>query len=139
MTISKNLKAVAVAVIVMVFAVGGELFRQVNGAADFTLRSPNGDYLLESVTLGGVLFPFHDMAFLRIVDTRRPREVYRTPLYAVSTLDMRSPYESEGELSITWITFDKARKTFSLGVPEWQDSWLNFFVTNVPYEITPND
>ncbi|WP_455922311.1 hypothetical protein [Pseudomonas putida] len=139
MTIFKKVKVFSVAIVVVIVAAGGEFCRQLNREADFTLRSPNGDYLIESVTLGGVLFPFHDKVFLRVVDATRPGDVYRTPLYAASLLDMRSPFETEGELSITWVTFHKTRKSFSLGVPEWRGTWLNPFVANAPYDVTPND
>jgi len=139
MTNFKKLKLFSLVVVLVITAASGEFFRQLNGRADFTLRSPRGDYLIESVPLGGVLFPLRDKVFVRVVDATRPGEVYRTPLYAASMLDMRSPHETEGELSITWVTFDKARQSFSLGVPGWQGTWLNFFVANVPYEITPNE
>lgn len=27
---------------------------------------------------------------------------------------------------------------FVLGVPQWRESWLNFFIGNTPYTVQPN-
>lgn len=57
--------------------------------ASVSETSPLGNYLIESVPLTGLLAPGNGLAYLRIIDRQLPERVYRSPLYAVQSVDMR--------------------------------------------------
>lgn len=77
------------------------------------------------------------MAYLRVIDSKEPGKVYRTPLYDTQSLDMRT-FEDDAEVGITWISFEKKDKAFVISMPQWEESWLNIFISNTPYEILEN-
>lgn len=77
------------------------------------------------------------MAYLRVIDSKEPEKVYRTPLYDTQALDMRT-FEDDAEVGITWISFEKKDKAFVISMPQWEESWLNIFISNTPYEILEN-
>ncbi|MCX2543531.1 hypothetical protein [Pseudomonas sp. COW5] len=99
-------------------------------------KSPSGRYTIENVRVGRI-FMLGGMAYLRITDVQNPREIYRTPLYDTQSLDMRA-FEDDSQVGITWIEFDKKNKTFRISMPQWEESWLNPFISNTPYEVIPN-
>lgn len=104
--------------------------------ASTTKASPSGGYIIENVRVGRI-FMLGGMAYLRIIDSKEPAKVYRSPLYDTQSLDMRA-YEDDTEVGITWIDFNKKNKTFTISMPQWEESWLNFFISNTPYEVIPN-
>lgn len=104
--------------------------------ASTTKASPSGGYIIENVRVGRI-FMLGGMAYLRIIDSKEPNKVYRSPLYDTQSLDMRA-YEDDAEIGITWIDFNKKNKEFTISMPQWEESWLNFFISNTPYEVIPN-
>lgn len=104
--------------------------------ASTTTASPSGRYTIENVRVGRI-FMLGGMAYLRVVDSKEPGKVYRTPLYDTQSLDMRT-FEDDTEVGITWIAFEKKDKTFIISMPQWEESWLNIFISNTPYEILEN-
>ena len=77
------------------------------------------------------------MAYLRVIDTQEPGKIYRTPLYDTQSLDMRT-FEDAAKVGITWIDFDRKNKTFTISMPQWEESWLNIFISNTPYKVLEN-
>ncbi|WP_090177922.1 hypothetical protein [Pseudomonas arsenicoxydans] len=104
--------------------------------ASTTKASPSGDYVIENVRVGRI-FMLGGMAYLRIIDSKDSAKVYRSPLYDTQSLDMRA-YEDDNEVGITWIDFNKKNKVFTVSMPQWEESWLNVFISNTPYEVIPN-
>lgn len=99
--------------------------------ASTALISPSGRFVMENVRVDGVFF-LGGMAYLRVIDTQAPEKVYRTPLYDTQSLDMRA-FENDHEVGIYWIKFDWQKKLFVISMPEWEESWMNVFVSNTPY------
>ncbi len=81
--------------------------------------------------------PLGGMSYLRFTDIENPSHSYRTPLFNTQYLDMRS-YEDTDFAGIYWIGFSKRGQYFTISVPEWEESWLNIFVSNTPYEVIEN-
>ena len=104
--------------------------------ASTTTASPSGRYTIENVRVGRI-FMLGGMAYLRVVDSKDPGKVYRTPLYDTQSLDMRT-FEDDAEVGITWIAFEKKDKAFIISMPQWEENWLNIFISNTPYEILEN-
>ncbi|KAB0512667.1 hypothetical protein [Pseudomonas koreensis] len=104
--------------------------------ASTTTASPSGRYTIENVRVGRI-FMLGGMAYLRVVDSKDPGKVYRTPLYDTQSLDMRT-FEDDAEVGITWIAFEKKDKVFIISMPQWEENWLNIFISNTPYEILEN-
>ncbi|WJN59630.1 hypothetical protein OH686_12835 [Pseudomonas sp. SO81] len=84
-----------------------------------------------------LLAPWSDLAYIRVIDTQAPASTFRTPLYDKHYTDMRS-HEDDRAVGVVWFDFDKQQQTFEIGVPEWQSSWLNLFISNTPYRIIEN-
>ena len=101
--------------------------------ARYSYPSPSGRFILQNVLLA----PWSDLAYIRVIDTQAPGSTFRTPLYDKHYTNMRS-HEDDRTVGIYWIDFDKQAKTFEIGVPEWQDSWLNLFISNTPYRVIEN-
>lgn len=101
--------------------------------AQVSIPSPSNRFILQSVPLAS----WSDLAYLRVTDTQPPQDVFRTPLYNKQYTDMR-PHEDEKTVGTYWIDFNKHEQTFEIGIPEWQDSWLNMFISNTPYRISEN-
>ncbi|WP_139834941.1 hypothetical protein [Pseudomonas sp. B35(2017)] len=104
--------------------------------AGITQISPSGRYILENVRVGKI-FPFGGMAYLRVIDRENPQVVYRTPLYDTQSLDMNTN-ETESTVGIVWIYFDRNKKSFEIAMPEWEESWMNMFISNTPYTHLEN-
>ncbi|RMQ42165.1 hypothetical protein ALQ04_00996 [Pseudomonas cichorii] len=77
------------------------------------------------------------MGYLRVIDTQEPAKVYRTPLYDTQSMDLRA-FENEKEVGVSWVDFDRQEKTFTISVPQWEESWLNIFISNTPYTHLEN-
>lgn len=105
--------------------------------AQYSYPSPSGKFILQNVLLAPWLGPWCDLAYIRVIDTQAPESTFRTPLYDKHYTDMRS-HEDDRTVGIIWFDFDKQQQTFEIGVPEWQDSWLNLFISNTPYRIIEN-
>lgn len=105
--------------------------------ASSSITSESGRYVMENVHVGGVLVAFEDLAYLRVIDKKMPGVVFRSPLYSLQSLDMRS-HEDDMVVGIVWIDFFKHSQTFSIGAPEWSEHWLNVFISNTPYEVIEN-
>jgi hypothetical protein len=98
--------------------------------------SKSGSYKVDVVRAGPILVS-SNLIYLRFIDLKQPGHIYRTPLMSKTSLDMR-PYEDEKVVGITWVDFDKSRRVFVLSLPNWKESWANFFVSNTAYEVIPN-
>lgn len=115
------------------FVLFGAVHTAINRDAQVSIQSPSGRFILENVSLS----PWSDLAYIRVIDTQAPASSFRSPLYDKHYTDMRS-HEDDGTVGIVWFDFDKQQRTFEIGVPEWQDSWLNLFISNTPYRVIEN-
>jgi hypothetical protein len=100
----------------------------------YSTTSPSGRYLLQHASAGGLLVPFGGKGYLQIIDLEDPDRVYRTPLIRDWTLDLRM-YEDDNSISIFGLEFIKATKTYIIQWPDWQHHWLDWFISNTPYEF----
>lgn len=114
-----------------------EAYRQAHLQADVSSLSPSGEYRLENVPVNGPFFLLGGKAYLRIVSTQRPHEVYRSPLYNLESVDM-TKFEDDQELGIVWVTWRKHAKDFEIALPDWRENWQNIFISNTPYTVYPN-
>lgn len=128
---------------------GWSLYKTINAPARTQVVSPQGDYLIESVTvfdpleiLSGFLFPFSEwgeMSYLRIIDRQDPSKVYRTPMFSTLNTDFSLRSEDSRYLNaIIWVKFDKQEQRFIIGMPSWRPDWRNIFISNTPYEAGGN-
>ncbi|WP_313116453.1 hypothetical protein [Ectopseudomonas guguanensis] len=111
----------------------GAAHTAINRDAQISIQSPSSRFILQNVSLA----PWSNLAYIRVIDTQAPGSTFRTPLYDKHYTDMRS-HEDDRTVGIVWFDFDKQQQTFEIGVPEWQDSWLNRFISNTPYRIIEN-
>ncbi|HSX69883.1 MAG TPA: hypothetical protein VLF16_03035 [Pseudomonas sp.] len=111
----------------------GAVHTAINRDAQVSIKSPSGRFILENVSLA----PWSELAYIRVIDTQAPESTFRTPLYDKHYTDMRS-HEDDRTVGIVWFDFDKEQQSFEIGVPEWQDSWMNLFISNTPYRVTEN-
>ncbi|WP_150604662.1 hypothetical protein [Pseudomonas fluorescens] len=107
-----------------------------NRAADVSLRSPSGQYLIESVPASSILTP-RDSVYLRFTDLNDLGHVYRTPLFSDVSLDMNAD-ESDDAVGVVFIKLDKKSKVFTLALSNPRKHWLDQFISNAPYEVIPN-
>lgn len=124
-------------VAVSALVLGWGLVATINAPAATSKVSLRGDYLIESVPVGGMLAPLGGLAYLRIIDRQNPDQVFRSPLYLRQSVDIRVT-EDERSLGVTWIEFDKHRRWFTLRIPQWRPDWRNTFISNTPYDVLPN-
>ena len=132
---------------------GWSLYKTINAPARTQVVSPQGDYLIESVTvfapleiLSGLLAPFSapfsewsGMSYLRIIDRHNPSKVYRTPMFSTRNSDFRFPSEDSQYLdAMVFVRFDKHEQRFIVGMPSWRPNWRNIFISNTPYEAGGN-
>ncbi|GAB6388831.1 hypothetical protein [Stutzerimonas marianensis] len=99
--------------------------------------SPHGGHLIESVPVQGLVAPGGGLSYLRIVDRADGSKIFRSPLFATRSVDMRASEDSQS-LGVTWIAFDKRTQGFTLSIPQWRPDWRNIFFSNTPYEVVPN-
>ena len=102
-----------------------------------TVISKSGDFLIEHVPAGGILFPFGGTSFLKFTTTSSPTCSYRTPLFSTQYLDMRV-YEDSQTVGVTWVDFQKDMKVFLIAIPDWEDHWINIFISDTPYTVLQN-
>jgi len=125
---------VLAAVGALVLWVGYNIQVLIDRPSAYGVVSESGRYRMENIPVGGWLVPFDDLAYLRITDRSNGHQVYRTPLYSQTPLDMRD-YEDSGTVGIVWIRFFKADQHFEIEMPNWEPHWLNYFISNTPYEV----
>lgn len=130
MSIWKTFVALLVPTALLLF---GAVHTAINHDAQVSIQSPSGRFILENVSLA----PWSNLAYIRVIDTQAPASTFRTPLYDGHYTDMRS-HEDDRTVGIVWFDFDKEQQSFEIGVPEWQDSWLNLFISNTPYRVIEN-
>lgn len=116
---------------------GWGLVATINAPATISKVSPQGGYLIESVPVDALLAPTGGLSYLRIVDRQNPQQVYRSPLYWRSSVDIRI-VEDERSLGVTWIEFDKHERRFTLSIPQWRRDWRSSLISNTPYDVVPN-
>lgn len=117
--------------------VGWSVNDALNAPPSISQISPEGGYLIESVPVHGLLAPGEGLSYLRIVDRTDGAKVFRSPLFATRSVDMRASEDSQS-LGVTWIAFDKRTQNFTLSIPKWRADWRNMFFSNTPYEVVPN-
>ncbi|KAA0979112.1 hypothetical protein [Pseudomonas sp. ANT_J28] len=105
-------------------------------APDVSKQSPSGQYLIESVPASSLLTP-RDSVYLRFTDRDHPDQTYRTPLFSELSLDMRADEDAK-TVGIIFIELDKESKKITLGLSNPRRHWLDFFISNTPYEIIDN-
>ncbi|VVO95141.1 hypothetical protein [Pseudomonas fluorescens] len=105
-------------------------------AASVSDVSPSGKYIIESVSASTLLTP-RNTVYLRIKDRDHADQVYRSPIFSQDALDMRFR-EDEGAVGVVFIEMDKATKKYTLWISGTEEHWLNFFISNTPYEILEN-
>ncbi|MBC9248661.1 hypothetical protein A9179_00085 [Pseudomonas alcaligenes] len=133
MRLASAIRTIAVALLLTALVLFGVIHTAATQEAQYSYPSPSGRFILQNVLLP----PWSDLAYVRFIDTQAPDSTFRTPLYDKHYTDMRS-HEDDKTVGIIWFDFDKQQQTFEIGVPEWQDSWLNLFISNTPYHIIEN-
>ena len=108
-----------------------------NQEAQYSYSSPSGKYIFQSVLLAPWLGSWCDLAYIRVIAPQAPDSTFRSPLYDKHYTDMRS-HEDDNTVGIIWFDFDKQQHSFEIGVPDWQDSWMNLFISNTPYQVIEN-
>ncbi|WP_256664780.1 hypothetical protein [Pseudomonas sp. SZ57] len=134
MMFSKKMKIILVLLIAVIGVFVGSLNNIKHRQASSFVVSDTGNYLIENVSARGFLVPFENLSYLRITDKRDSNTVFRSPLYPSGSLDMNS-HEDEVIVGIVWLDFYKRDQHFVLRFPEWETHWLNFFISNTPYEV----
>ncbi|MCI0916524.1 hypothetical protein JNA64_05045 [Pseudomonas stutzeri] len=132
-----RLPLIALPILLLTALTGWLAHSALDAPASVSETSPLGNYLIESVPLTGLLAPGGGLAYLRIINRQLPERVYRSPLYAVQSVDMRVS-EDERTVGVTWINFVKREERFILSIPEWRPDWRNALISNTPYEVIPN-
>jgi hypothetical protein len=135
-----NIRKVSMALLLpisLLLLLFGTIHIAITQEAQYSKPSPSGRFILQTVLLAPWLGPWCDLAYIRVIDTQAPDSTFRTPLFDKHYTDMRS-HEDDRTVGIIWFDFDKQQKTFEIGVPDWQDSWLNLFISNTPYQVVEN-
>ncbi|VVM47500.1 hypothetical protein PS634_00633 [Pseudomonas fluorescens] len=132
--VSKKLKIFLTLLTAIVGVFVGSIDSLKHRQASSFVVSNTGEYLVENVSARGLLVPFENLSYLRIADKRDSNAAFRSPLYLSNSLDMSS-HEDEMIAGIVWLDFYKRDQHFVLRFPEWEPHWLNFFVSNTPYEV----
>lgn len=133
----KKLAIAASTLSILTAIFGWSIWIAIRAPADVSMSSESGRYTIENVPLKGLLSMSGGMAYLRIIDRAKNNKTFRTPLYSTQSLDMRD-YEDSIVVGIVGIDFNKNNHRFIIGVPQWRHHWLNWFISNTPYEIVPN-
>lgn len=131
------IRGIAAVLLLIALALFGIIHIAITEDAQSSYPSPSGRFLVQNVLLPPWLGPWCDLAYIRIIDTQAPGSTFRTPLYDKHYTDMRS-HEDDRTVGLIWFDFDKQEQTFTIGVPEWRDSWLNLFISNTPYRVIEN-
>jgi hypothetical protein len=107
----------------------------INREASDSFLSRSGQYRIECVD---VLFPFfYDRyVYFRFTELANPFRIYRSPVVKYN-IDLSS-FESSKQVGVVWLGFDKETHRFTLGYPQWRESWINVFISNTPYTVQPN-
>lgn len=135
--ISKKILIATASVVILTGLLAVQIYSLLGRPASSSVTSESGRYLMENVHVGGILVAFEDLAYLRITDKNIPGTVFRSPLYPQQSLDMRS-HEDNVAVGIVWVDFLKHDQSFSIRAPDWDQHWLNIFISNTPYEIIEN-
>lgn len=115
------------------------LYRTLHAPARVSVVSPMGGYVIESVSVSGLLDPFGRVSYLRLIDQQTPSNVYRTPLFDTQHIDFSRTSEDSRYLdAIVWVRFDKQMQRFFIDMPQWRDDWRNRFISNTPFEAGGN-
>ncbi|WP_347928368.1 hypothetical protein [Pseudomonas helvetica] len=133
---SKCLVYAAALMISLVIAIAIIVIGILTRVPDVSKLSPSGRYLIASVPASSLLTP-RDAVYLRFTDRDHPDQVYRTPLFSDVSLDMGA-FEDAQTVGVVFIDFDKQGKKFTLGLSNPREHWLDFFISNTPYEIEAN-
>lgn len=97
--------------------------------------SQSGKYRIECVD---VLFPYvyNRYVYFRFTEIANPFRIYRSPVVRYN-IDLSS-FENSRQVGVVWLDFDKETHRFTLGYPQWRESWINVFISNTPYTVQPN-
>jgi hypothetical protein len=108
----------------------------IHRSADISFMSPSGDYKIEYVSVN---FPYMytRYAYIRVYENANPARSYRSPIAQAQVMDLRC-FENKDEVGVVWLMFDKKQHRFDMGYPQWQQNWLNYFISNTPYNIPSN-
>lgn len=100
------------------------------------LVSQSGRYKIESVN---VLFPYiyDNYVYFRVTDLDNPSQIYRSPIVR-DGVDFHS-FENAREVGVVWLGFNKRTHEFNVSFPEWQESWINPFISNTPYTVIADE
>ena len=134
---NKAILAICSLLAALVLLVTWSLNDALNAPPSVSQISPQGGHLIESVPVQGLLAPGGGLSYLRIVDRADGSTVFRSPLFATRSVDMRAIEDSQ-HLGVTWIAFDKRTQEFTLSIPQWRPDWRNILFSNTPYEVVPN-
>lgn len=47
-------------------------------------------------------------------------------------------YEDSQTVGVTWVDFQKDMKVFLIAIPDWEDHWINIFISDTPYTVLQN-
>ncbi|MCG3692713.1 hypothetical protein [Aliarcobacter butzleri] len=135
--VSKKFLLATTLIIIITILLALQIHTFLNRPANSSTTSKSGRYLMENVHVNGILVGFEKLGYLRITDKEIPGAVFRSPLYDLQSLDMRS-YEDNLTVGIVWVDFLKTDHSFIIASPDWSEHWLNIFISNTPYEVIEN-
>jgi hypothetical protein len=54
------------------------------------------------------------------------------------SLEMRA-IETRDEVGVSFLRFNKVQHRFNVLIPGWEESFLNIFVSNTPYDVSADE
>lgn len=130
-----RLKWILLAVPTVLLSAGLAFYLFVDGLSqhrpDVIELSKTRQYIVERVPLS-VPFSGENLAYLRVSDQDEPSKIYRSPLYPVRQLEMKSSARP-GMIGLATVDFNTTEKSFVFYGRGWKEHWLNRFVSNTAY------
>jgi hypothetical protein len=137
----KKVKIVFLLALVMISLVGGGVALcarfAINNKASFGFFSASGGYRIEYVRIDPP-FPFYNLAYMRVIDLTHSDQVFRSPVADAESLEMRA-IETRDEVGVSFLRFNKVQHRFNVLIPGWEESFLNIFVSNTPYDVSADE
>lgn len=107
----------------------------INREASESFLSGSGRYRIECVDVLFLYF-YSQYAYFRFTEVSKPVRVYRSRVVR-DNIDLSS-FEDSKQVGVVWLDFEKDTHRFTLGYPQWRESWINLFISNTPYTVQPN-
>jgi hypothetical protein len=107
----------------------------INRKASESFLSGSGKYRIECVDVLFLYF-YSQYSYFRFTEVSKPVRVCRSPVVR-DNIDLSS-FEDSKQVEVVWLDFEKDTHRFTLGYPQWRESWINVFISNTPYTVQPN-